>query len=247
MSHGIARVPRAAVAGAGLEGGRRPAPPCIAPITAARQAAAAAAARTIWRPWASQQAGSSTARGPSQRSPRVREAAAELEASRIPPPQTRTPPTASRPLAPPPLLVWSPAGDGRLSPPPRPHLRPPPPPPCSSAVPEPIDAEATVTPPSPSPMEVVAPAPHLSIRSGELEASRIPPPQPTTPPTAPPLLAPPPRAGLRSSPSPCRSSHLHRTGASSLRNVPIPGHRVPLRCRNRWTLRLPTRRRRRGP
>ncbi|XP_049771905.1 apical membrane antigen 1-like protein [Schistocerca cancellata] len=79
ISHGIARVPRAAVAGAGLEAGRGHAPPCIAPITAARQAAAAAAAaQTIWRPWACQQAGSSTARGPSQRPARVREAAAEI-------------------------------------------------------------------------------------------------------------------------------------------------------------------------
>ncbi|XP_049835129.1 uncharacterized protein LOC126278897 [Schistocerca gregaria] len=94
--------------------------------------------------------------------------------------QPTTPPTAPPPLSPPPrallpspsLPVQSPALDGRLSPAPQPHLRPPPSPsspPCSSAVPEPMDAEAAVTPspaPPPSPMEIVAPPPHPSIHSG---------------------------------------------------------------------------------
>ncbi|XP_047002832.1 protein TRACHEARY ELEMENT DIFFERENTIATION-RELATED 7A-like [Schistocerca americana] len=98
----------------------------------------------------------------------------ELEASRFPPPQPTTPPTAPPPLAPPPrallpplpLPVRSPARGEHLSRPPWPHLRqlplsPPSLPQCSSAVSEPMDAEAATTPPpSISPMEIVAPPPH---------------------------------------------------------------------------------------
>ncbi|XP_047120625.1 proline-rich receptor-like protein kinase PERK2 [Schistocerca piceifrons] len=79
----------------------------------------------------------------------------ELEASQLPAPRTRTPPTAPPPgacLRSSPLPVRSAAPDGRLPPLPR-----------SSAVPEPMDAEAAVTPPPPpppaSPAEVVAPPP----------------------------------------------------------------------------------------
>ncbi|XP_046986073.1 protein TRACHEARY ELEMENT DIFFERENTIATION-RELATED 7A-like [Schistocerca americana] len=100
----------------------------------------------------------------------------QLEASRIPPPQPTTPPTAPPPLlrlpsSPSPLPVQSPAPDGRFSPSPRQHPRPspsppPPPPPRTSVVPEPMDAEAAETPPPRSPIEVVALPPHPSIHSG---------------------------------------------------------------------------------
>ncbi|XP_049845166.1 protein diaphanous-like [Schistocerca gregaria] len=89
----------------------------------------------------------------------------ELDASRLPPPQPTTPPTAPPALAPPrarlpspPLPFRLPAPDGPTSSPPP----PPPPPPCSFAVPELMDAGAAITPPPLSPLEVVAPPPHPS-------------------------------------------------------------------------------------
>ncbi|XP_049845365.1 protein enabled homolog [Schistocerca gregaria] len=190
----------------------------------------------------------------------------ELEASQIPPPQPTTPAGAPAIVA-----LQSPSTDGRLSPLPRAHLRPPPP--RSSTVPEPMYAEAAVTPPPPWPTEVVAPPPHPSIPSGgarpgqcweqghilcqlgralfvisgpsgtdkrlrnqihfcrprfsaagcfaaELEASRVPPPEPTSPPTAPPPLTPRrERAGCY------RSGHLHGVGASRRHHCTISSRR----------------------
>ncbi|XP_049845361.1 inverted formin-2-like [Schistocerca gregaria] len=90
----------------------------------------------------------------------------ELEASQILPPQLTTPAGAPAIVA-----VQSPAPDGRLSPPPRAHLRRPPP--RSSTVLEPMDAEAAVSPSPPWPTEVVAPPPHPSIPSGGARPGRI--------------------------------------------------------------------------
>ncbi|XP_049845363.1 uncharacterized protein LOC126298090 [Schistocerca gregaria] len=64
------------------------------------------------------------------------------------------------------LPVRSPALGGRLPPPPLHHLQPASPPTCSSTEPVLMDAEGAVTPLFPSPMEIVAPTPHPSIRSG---------------------------------------------------------------------------------